>query len=576
MSSAIRGAIPVVCNMLAGTLGVEVEWGNCSTASTDGKRVRLPNLPLEGDELRRWVYGYIGHEAGHIRGTDFDAWPGAQDSEMLKDIANLLEDPRIERLTCDAFPGVKRWLNDLTEALLEEGLLGRIDPEDELVQQVRNWLLFKLAYDVMGYPCLQQLAQQQDQLMDKVFAPETMAALRHSLASAAAASCTQEIVCAAREIVQALGNALPAPPPPPPPPPQEGEDGSEQGLSEGPAGGADGSSPDDQSTGGQSPQGEPTQQQIQDLQQQISQLTSSAQWGQKPSDKGAMVEAKLEEKITDAQQHAGASGSGSSRMHMPAVLEDSTCLDGAAAVAAVKRESMAIRAKLEELVEDVTITKHRTTRSGRRLVRDAAIRVSRGNPGVFDRRTEGIDVDAAVMLLIDKSGSMKARLVHAAAAAVALSVSFAEVEGVDTAVSAFPETVTSSSGAVDGDGVRAVKRFDEGHRDAVGRIMSLHVQGSTPLASAMLHCHQQLLEHSRQKRLLVVLTDGAPDNLLEAMQVIAAGRRDGIEHLGLGIGVELGHLFDTFVRIDQVADLPAQVLQLVRDALFQREQCHFY
>jgi cobaltochelatase CobT len=567
MSAVIRGAIPVVCNLLAGSLGIEVVWGNFPTASTNGKVVKMPNLPLEGEDLGRWAYGFIAHEAGHCRSTDFGSWP--EDQPILRDLTNLLEDPRIEREISANFPGVKRWLTALTEALLEEGMLGCIDADEPPARQLRKWLMYQTGVSAMGYDCLRQMAQQQDRLMDKVFPADTMQQLRECLADAGIATCTAEIRAIAERIQRILGEMDPPAPEPDKPEPAEGEQGDgDQGPEQLASGGeATGDPPQDDDDGDDGP----SPQQVQQLQQQLADMLDEGQWGQDPSDKGTMVQAKLGDKIQQAVDQAAAQGHGSSRLHMPMAFSDTSRSDGSAAMASVRRESIAVRAKLEELVEDVTRTHFESARGGRRLRRDAGVRMARGNLRVFDRRTDGLDVDAAVHLLLDKSTSMRDRLDAARDAAIALTTSFADIDGVDTAVSAFPETVTKG-GRIDPNGVRLVKRFDEDFRAAAGRVRALAVEGVTPLASALLHCHEHLLSQPRQRRIVAVATDGDPDSLIEARDVITAGRRAGIEHIGIGIGVELGHLFDVFVRINTVADLPRHIVHLVRDALFEREQ----
>jgi hypothetical protein len=559
MSAVMRGAVPVVCNMLAGTLGVKVVWGDFHTASTDGKVVKLPNLPLEGKDVGRWVYGYVAHEAGHIRETDFRMWPGHD--PMLKDIANILEDPRIERVMCVRYPGVRAWLADLTDALLGAGKLGIIDADDPPARQVRKWLMYCTGYEMMGYDCLQQMAAQQSRLMAQIFAPDQFAELLAGVQDAQTARSTAEVIAAAARIVKVLKEA--DPPREEPSPDEAGDEGEQQSRQQ-PA--------RSEGVAVQDVQGDnvavATPEQLRGLRAALATVAHPGQWGVDPTDKGGMVEEHLADVIDEARR---AACHGGRHVRMPAVFVDRARVDGCAAIASIRRESTAIRARLEELVQDATATLHSPARAGRRLLRDAGVRMMCGNLRAFDRRSGGLDVDAAVHLLQDVSTSMRLRLGAANAATTALCVSFADIEGVDTAVSAFPYPVPTLGG-VDHEGVRLLKAFDEDYRDAAGRIASLQVNGDTPLANALLHSHQLLLERRRERRIALVVTDGQPDSVDEALQVVRAGRLAGIEHFGIGIGVDLGHLFGTFVRIETVADLTRQVVQLVRDALFDREQ----
>jgi Mg-chelatase subunit ChlD len=164
---------------------------------------------------------------------------------------------------------------------------------------------------------------------------------------------------------------------------------------------------------------------------------------------------------------------------------------------------------------------------------------------------------------------MRLRMEAARAATLALCVAFAEVEGVDVAASAFPFRVAGPRGT-DTAGVVLLKGVDEDYRSAAARLADLRADGGTPLASALLHSQELVLGVPRQRRIVIVVTDGDPDSVEDVRHVIRLGRQHGVEHLGLGIGVEMGHLFDTWVRIDAVEELPRRIVDLVRDAVLQR------
>ena len=86
-------ALPLVASMLGDKLGVEVVIGDMKTASTDGKVIMLPALPMCGEEeLAALVNGYIDHEAAHIRHTDFEAIKNSRLNPLEKHIENTIED----------------------------------------------------------------------------------------------------------------------------------------------------------------------------------------------------------------------------------------------------------------------------------------------------------------------------------------------------------------------------------------------------------------------------------------------------------------------------------------------------
>lgn len=107
---------------------LQVEIGG-STAATDGKKVMLPSIPTDvdytADEVAV-VRGFVDHEAGHGRHTNFKVARRKQWREAIRKyahlmpIANGLEDVRIERHITVEYPGSKRnleatsaWANNM-------------------------------------------------------------------------------------------------------------------------------------------------------------------------------------------------------------------------------------------------------------------------------------------------------------------------------------------------------------------------------------------------------------------------------------------------------------------------------
>ena len=85
-------ALPLVASMLGDKLGVEVVIGDMKSASTNGKVIMLPALPMCGEEeLVALINGYIDHEAAHIRHTDFEAIKNSRLNPLERHIENSIE-----------------------------------------------------------------------------------------------------------------------------------------------------------------------------------------------------------------------------------------------------------------------------------------------------------------------------------------------------------------------------------------------------------------------------------------------------------------------------------------------------
>jgi hypothetical protein len=107
-------------------------------------------------------------------------------------------------------------------------------------------------------------------------------------------------------------------------------------------------------------------------------------------------------------------------------------------------------------------------------------------------------------------------------------------------------------------------------------LTELQAIAATPLNDAMWWALQELEQHSGA-RLLVVVTDGYPSgdraiSTYDAILAVQEAETLGIGVLGLGIQVDLAHIFTEFVEIDQAQDIPTKfldaLLPLVEEKIF--------
>jgi cobalamin biosynthesis protein CobT len=100
-------------------------------ACTDGSTIILPSLDLTGDvsdSTADVIRGYVDHEAGHVRHTDFDALRVFGDecqrtnNNLLRAIHNALEDVWLERRVIEEYPGAQRNLVATSDAVNREFL----------------------------------------------------------------------------------------------------------------------------------------------------------------------------------------------------------------------------------------------------------------------------------------------------------------------------------------------------------------------------------------------------------------------------------------------------------------------
>lgn len=559
----VQASIPILANLLASSCGVEVRWGGAIRPSVSGNIIHMPDLPLEGENLKTWALGYTAQVTARLKHS---TPVKLGKNPAVKDIFDIIEDPRVERAHVRTLPGVQTWLEDLTEELLVEGRIPGIDPEASLPDQVRRWFVFRSGYEMCGYDCLEQLAEQQDALMRQVFDATTFASLSDCLEQTRSVGTSEESAELATRLAQILEIAQPNEDPPAEEP--QGDSGDP-----GDDGGGSGSD-------GTGPQG-PTAEQIKALRQQVTALSADENWGQTPVDKASLVADRLGEAIDDAVRDGApgygdaesgdaGNGAGNSPVRFPRECVASVKGDATPMLSKVRKATVAVRSRLDEALEEACETHRSPSRSGRRLVRDAGARFVRGNLRVFERREEGIDIDTALVLVLDKSGSMErdGKLAAAVESALVLCDAFSSVDGVRTAVTVFPHKASGCD-----DGVAVVKAFDDSFGVAASALAALVTEGRTPMPGALLHAHQMLAQVQASRKMVVLVCDGQPDGGPEQTQaVIRSGARNGISHMGIGIGVMLNHLMASSISINTVDDLPNQVLGLVRNALLNEDE----
>ncbi|HRP06803.1 MAG TPA: hypothetical protein PLV87_17950, partial [Opitutaceae bacterium] len=118
------GAAPICAAALGRSVGLEVKFGPYAIAFTDSKVLYIPLLPVDlkkAVEILLW--GFIHHEAGHVRHTDFEVLkdPAVSSDNLVRNLFYALEDVRMERAHMALYPGAIRVLSDLVSELVRIG-----------------------------------------------------------------------------------------------------------------------------------------------------------------------------------------------------------------------------------------------------------------------------------------------------------------------------------------------------------------------------------------------------------------------------------------------------------------------
>ena len=99
--------------ILSAQYGVNVVFEG-DQAMTDGKTITLPYFPNPSKELVDELNGFLDHEVGHVKFTDFKTLEKVK-TRFHGEMLNAIEDVRIERGMIEEFPGTAYHLNPLNE-----------------------------------------------------------------------------------------------------------------------------------------------------------------------------------------------------------------------------------------------------------------------------------------------------------------------------------------------------------------------------------------------------------------------------------------------------------------------------
>jgi nitric oxide reductase activation protein len=218
--------------------------------------------------------------------------------------------------------------------------------------------------------------------------------------------------------------------------------------------------------------------------------------------------------------------------------------DPAAAVAQARAATAQLRRRLGTLVQAHRNDEAWLSRRGHRLDTTGLYRLNTGDPARFLRYGERAAPATAVGLLLDRSGSMNHQIDLAGQAVLATALALEDLDGVSCWAAAFPGVYHHQ--------IVPLKGFAERTRRVAGRF-GLAAGGGTPLASALWRAGFELIRRPEPRRLLIVATDGQPNDVDAAHDILGRCRTSGIEVIGLGIGQSLTEVRAVFGDRDATA-----------------------
>ncbi|MBI2354439.1 MAG: VWA domain-containing protein [Deltaproteobacteria bacterium] len=549
---------------LAMTLGRDANikitvGGNTSYCTTDGTHIniaRMPATPLG----RMLMTGLVFHEVGHKNYTRGDRPDG-----LLGDMMNVIEDIRVDRETIKDRPGTCFNLEAVTTHYVNKGSL---EPKD-LPQALLGKVMVHGFGRVLRQQSILTLEPLCDEIMDDAFGPDFIDEVAAIIKDIPKLRNTAEATAMAQQLIDLLIQQQ-APPLPQQSKQQQGQqeeqeepDNSHEATGSQQQPGDDGGTvePDVQDTqqpdkrgqeddggvqadgaGGNGGGCRPTPEQI----VQIVKIKTGY------GDLSRLIQAELNE-MADSVPY-------DKRATIPTLpfigrLQPAYGrLDEVEALSASSR----MRAKLMGMLQAVKRRPKSYGLSGRKLVSRRLPWLETGDPRIFSRKVETAEINTAVMVLLDLSGSMCDSYEVANAAAFALHTTLFGLKGVAVCTLEF-------SGKDQQPDVNLLVEFG---RKPLSENFNHRPVNGTPTHNAIWAARALLLARPEPRKIMLILTDGSPDSEVDTTAATRKAMRDGIEIAAIGIIDEnVRHFWDNHRIIESIRELPAAMFGIMEGLL---------
>lgn len=536
---SLRNCLPAVVNAIAGTRGVKVIWEG--PPRTNGNTIWSNPIPLDADEdLLTVVVGDLDHECGHVLFTDFQLATQENLSGLRKDVVNAIEDAFIERRMGEKFFGAREKLAKSIEIAAKKGHVktGKGSPKEALATFIDYWgrsnvvlqdtkeLAAGARAHLVQYLEEKGVRRLEALLSTKMYSVDST---RGSIDLA------DQVIALIKDIRDEQEN----------PSPGDGDQGDDAA---GNNPGSGGEQPQDGGpTDGQQGSGTPTQGKsgARDILED-----TSTEVGPAVDRKGAK-----EEMILEAIANGGQMAPSESAFTKPDRSVEN--LDRYNQIkASIPGQIAMLQRRLHNEFQALRRTRTKSSEEGRIDSRRLAYAVV-GDPRVYKKRTEVQAPMPAVSVLIDCSGSMRGQEIM-----LALQATVAVSEVCNHLNIAHEVTVFGSA-------VGTVKGFDEPLVRSRGRLGAIDAGGGTPMTEALWIAGRRLVSRKESRKIMLVVSDGAPNNTDTARDLVSMAERDGVEAYGIGIGNAGAAIRDVCTKAGVVASA-SNLAEAILAALAER------
>ena len=620
--------VVLLCRMMSAQYRIKIQPGVCSTADKfdapawcrkdkDGYVLQVPFSPYMTEEQWRYLRGYIDHECGHVKFTDFETYtnmyrsvvadclrykPGA--SVTLKDflhdyasmVINILEDVRIERLMGIDFPGSRTNLNTLSEYLFKDccsvsmmmgkGMAGRL--YSLLFMRVRSLInpaleeSAQLLYDDMKADVQVENYTEYTRHLDAVWGIGDIFVQDWNVEGAAL-----EFIRIVIEVLEDYTNTTKG----------TRNRKSSGNTSDSSAGGtgdsSDGDTGDssDGDTGDSSKDAHASRKKSVTISAKTVSSMAADLYDMQRDDKGNVSRRFLDavrdmtDSLEDNNQISDADLAFMDAMFSRTAKRLDTLLDRTKmnaladgkpvyitdcsrvhALSPEQRGDMDVvmynlYGRLADVLQTMTMVRHSTGMCGARLDARVLHRTSVGDGRIFSKKVQRLRRVTEVALLFDASGSMSLTEYgkssnNEMAQCMAL--------GCLKALRALPGVKSSLSGFSNGE------MFVMSDYGAPVHEVILSAIGGTPLGASLVELTSQFSDGPDVRRIILFFTDGFPDNVGSVTMALNLAKRSGIEVYGIGLQTKAIHTFmdsDHSIIVNSIHELAGGMCDMLRKGM---------
>jgi cobalamin biosynthesis protein CobT len=586
----IERTLQIVASVLGERGDVDVTVGG-TEAYTNGRSINIPAIVMDNANGLKYARGYVDHETGHVRETDFEL--PRSTNPLTHWIEGTLEDVRIDVSTARRYPGCRQNLVDLTELLVADGDHVTSKESDAPPAVFGNYIMSRLRADVNQEPAIRPLADATEEVAKKVFGEGFVTRLDGMIYRVQDATSTYDVLELAKAVVKLLEQEYKNTQD------QLNQSQQHQGNGQQAAGGQSSSSGEPAGQGATPPQTQPGQPDPNDPGAQGASSGQPQESTQKvaqdgPSQAGNQEQQPTKEELERILQ-ALESTLNAQSSQLPAAVADvlkdklERLAQGnpsrAVTIAtpqkqwgyakkdlgAVKRHSIRLRSRLHALVQAARLQRYLPKRHGTQLDGRYLHRVALGDDRVFAQRRERPAVNTAVDILIDRSTSMKSanKVTIAMDAGLVAGLALESIPGVSVAVTAFP-------GGTD-DYVLPLTQYGERVAETKDRY-AIGADNFTPMAEALWFVATRLVRRPEPRKIVLVITDGQPEKhgadssvcIAQTKDIVSRMVKSGMEVIAIGINtMHVSGLFPDSRVITDIHELPNAVLDMLRERLAQ-------